>query len=575
MESLPKRQNAWTKLTVFGIIPCIVGIGIGQLLRWSGAIWLSDTSGVWPVVCLITAAAASMMLTGASPGDKVIHVCVWLIIAWTWLYFPLWVAATEVPQSSAVVHKDGRVYVAGDWARHPTDNVWLMTGRSGKRIVRNVVGTALIRGVEVKFKFAESFVARRDDDEDLARHIISAADAALAVEAGKSRSSRIALFAKSDAHDRLRSVICRAIVASSGDSACPLSLTLAPHTSATIAGGLWSTSYSEEEAIREKHLPTLMQLLTQDNSRLADRERVFALFMELAETGSELVKVARKPRLLTDRQFDDLIGRILADPNCESEVVNVLVEVKRLSLEQRRALRAKAFREASVATIVKSVALLHISDSEIALLAPRLRQASEANPETAVSILEVFGERLPAEIANDVVRAIINGRPLHALSALRHLNFSISLRETLLRKVLADATLEDFEAAKVSRETLESTLSPTELRALLVSVLGKSKSSAKWLEFAIRALPAHAMSVTERKTLVDELMFSNMKSALEYVSENRQYLDSADVSEVTRSYAMTVTREMCLHLTHRNTNRRTEYFSESQLQIFRDCAEVP
>ena len=30
---------------------------------------------------------------------------------------------------------------------------------------------------------------------------------------------------------------------------------------------------------------------------------------------------------------------------------------------------------------------------------------------------------------------------------------------------------------------------------------------------------------------------------------------------------------MCLHLTHRNTNRGFDYFSEAQLQIFRECAQ--
>ena len=31
--------------------------------------------------------------------------------------------------------------------------------------------------------------------------------------------------------------------------------------------------------------------------------------------------------------------------------------------------------------------------------------------------------------------------------------------------------------------------------------------------------------------------------------------------------------DFCLHLSHRNKNRKTDYFSEAQLQIFRDCAQ--
>jgi hypothetical protein len=36
------QQNAIVKATVFGIIPCVLGVGFGQYLRWSGTIWLTD-----------------------------------------------------------------------------------------------------------------------------------------------------------------------------------------------------------------------------------------------------------------------------------------------------------------------------------------------------------------------------------------------------------------------------------------------------------------------------------------------------------------------------------------------------
>ena len=50
--------------------------------------------------------------------------------------------------------------------------------------------------------------------------------------------------------------------------ACPLKLTLTPQNAATTLGGIWSKSYTEQEAIEEKHVPALVQLLTQDSVQL-------------------------------------------------------------------------------------------------------------------------------------------------------------------------------------------------------------------------------------------------------------------------------------------------------------------
>jgi len=77
----------------------------------------------------------------------------------------------------------------------------------------------------------------------------------------------------------------------------------------------------------------------QDNSRLAQRDVVYALFLELADTVGELAKVARKSRLLNEYQFDELIRRILVAPNGGDEALIILVEVNRLNQEQRQALR--------------------------------------------------------------------------------------------------------------------------------------------------------------------------------------------------------------------------------------------
>lgn len=571
MESSSTRPNAKMMLIAFGIVPCILGIGIGQYLRWRGTIWLTDAGGFWPIVCLGVSLAAFIKLAFAPVRDRAALIGAWLIITWTWLYFPFWLTAKDMSQSSAVVSRNGRVLIASEWARYRETKVWLLTGRSDNKIVHNVTGTAAVHSVDVRYRFADAFIASARNEEDLSKLVVSAAAAALAIEAGKSRSSRIALFEVREVHGRLLDEICRAVVQK--DIACPVKLTLSPQGAAMVLGGIWSKYYSEQEAIDEKHLPTLVQLLTHDSSRLVQRDLVYALFMDLADTAGELAKVARKSRMLDERQFDELIGRILIAPDGGNEALGILAEVNRLMPEQRQALRAKVFHEAGVALIVKHAVRLRVSDAEIAQLVVRMRSAFETDPGVAVSVLEVFGERLPPETQNDAVKAIVNARASYAFAALRHLTFSGPLREVLLHKVIADAKLDDLDVGNLSREKLEDMLAPAELRPLIASAIRKSASSKEWLNFAVQILPVRAMTLAERKTLVNELMFASTKSALEFVSENRQYLEIADVSEVTNDYTKTITPDMCLHLTHRNANRRMEYFSETQLRIFRECAQ--
>src|SRR5215510_10695127 len=245
MENARIPRNAMVTATVFGVIPCILGIGIAQYLRWRGTVWLT---------------------------------------------------AREIPQSSAVVTADGRVFVASEWARQTSDRVWLLTGRSTDRIVRNVAGTAAVNAAEVQYRFAEPYIAGRRHEEDLSAPVIAAAGAILSEEAEKSRAWRIALFDKREVHDQLLARLCRAIVPN--EARCPLKLSLAPQAEATLPGAVWSKFYTEQEAIDEKHLPTLVQLLTDDNSRLANRDRAFALFMDLANSPEVLAAVARKSSTL-------------------------------------------------------------------------------------------------------------------------------------------------------------------------------------------------------------------------------------------------------------------------------------
>ena len=143
----------------------------------------------------------------------------------------------------------------------------------------------------------------------------------------------------------------------------------------------------------------------------------------------------------------------------------------------------------------------------------------------------------------------------------------------LLRKVLKDASCDDFNAAHISREKLGDMLAPDEMRLLIESAIKKSDLSAKWLDFAVHMLPIRLMTAAERKSILSALLFVNYKSALEFVSENRSYLETADVDEITRDYTRTIAPDMCLHLSHRNKTRKVDYFSDNQLQIFRDCAQ--
>jgi hypothetical protein len=296
------------------------------------------------------------------------------------------------------------------------------------------------------------------------------------------------------------------------------------------------------------------------------------LFMDLANTPEILSTVARKSSILDASQFDKLIRRILTAPGCGNEAATVLSKVNRLTEEHRRELRAKVFREASLSIIAGNAAALRISDSEVAQLALRMRASSELTPEVAVLVLEKFGERLPAEAQHEAVASIVKAGASHALAALRHVNFSSYLREKLLAKIVSDATYENFEAAHLSREALEDLLTPTETRALIATLIRRSETSTKWLNLAVRVLPVRAMTPVERKTLLNGLLFENTKSALEFASEQRHYLEAEDVNEITYDYTKTIRPDFCLHLSHRNKNRKTDYFSEAQLQIFRDCA---
>jgi len=281
--------------------------------------------------------------------------------------------------------------------------------------------------------------------------------------------------------------------------------------------------------------------------------------------------VAQQSHLLDDDQFDTLIRRILAAPGCGNEAVAIIAKANRLTPEQRLALRARALGEASIATLLAHAVALRLSDPDVAQLAARMRSDFMADPGLAVRALEVFGERLPTDIQREAVAEIVKAKPAYSLAALQHVNFSTALRRDLARKVVADARLDDLSG--LSKEKLLGMLTPAEMRALIAMAVKRSESSGKWLDFAHKSLPIREMTPAEQKTLLTELLFKSPKDAFEFVSENHRYLEPAEVNEVTRDYTRTIDAGMCLHLSHRNKNRKMEYFSESQLHILRACAE--
>jgi hypothetical protein len=570
MKYWSKHPNAKSTAVVFGLLPCALGLGAARYVHWTDTVWLTTVGSFWPIVLSSVSGAILIKLMFSPFKDRMSSLAAWLTLVWTWFYFPLWVTAREVPYAAAVIGGDGRVHIVSEATRDPTLKVWFLTDHSGTRIVHNVVGKVITSSMELEYRYAEPYIATRRDNEDLSTPLARAATAILQEKAALPRASKIALIEKRAVQDRVLEKICHATV---GDRvACPIKMSLSPQSEATVLGATWSTYYTEKEAIEEKHLPTLLRLLTQPDSPLVHLDEVFALVLEIAGDVKPLSQVAQQSHLLDDDQFDKLIRRILVSPGCGDEAVAITSKANRLTSEQRLALRAKALGDASIAALLADAVPLRISDPDIAQLAARMRPAFMADPGVAVRALEVFGERLPTDIQRDAVTEIVKAKPSYALAALRHVNFSTELRRDLMKKVLSDAGHDDFSTAGLSKEKLQGMLTPTEMRALIAMAVKRSETSGQWLDFALNSLPMRAMTPAEQKSLLTELLFKSPKAALEFVSENRRYLEAAEVNEVTRDYTRTITTDLCLHLSHRNRNRKAEYFSEAQLQIFRDCA---
>jgi len=563
-----KLQDGKSRAVVFGLLPCVLGLGAVGAIHLTDTVWLTTAGNFWPVL-LSSVSVLTLIKVIFSPfQDRTIGFAAWLVLVWTWFHLPLWATARELPYAAAVISGGGRVHIVSDETREPAPKVWFLTQHPGARIVHNVVGKVIASGLELEYRYADAYIAARRNNEDLSEPLSRAAGAILQEQAAQTRSAKIELLEKRAVQDRLLERICRATV---GDHvACPLKMKISPQKEATALGAAWSAYYSEKEAIEEKHLPTLLKLLTQPDPSLVHRDEVFALLLEVAEDVVPLSQLAQQSHLLDDDQFGKLIGRILASSGCGNEAVAIVSKVNRLTSEQRLALRVKARDEASIATLLAHAAPLRLSDPEIAHIAGRMRSDFVADPGVAVRALEVFGERLPADVQRDAVTEIVKAKTTYALAALQHVSFSATLRRDLMRKVLSDMRHDDFSG--LSKEKLLSMLTPGEMRALIAMAVKRAEASSQWLEFAQKSLPIGRMTPDEQKTLVTELLFRSTKEAFEFVSANRRYLEPAEVNDVTRDYTRNIPTDMCLHLSHRNNTRKTEYFSEAQLQILRDCA---
>ncbi len=365
-------QNASVSLTImhrlvcFGLVPCAIGAGIALYLHWRDVVWLSDAGSFWPITLALLSTAIVVRLCFGLIKDRTSAIAAWLVLVMTWSYTPAWAMSLRVPLSAAVVGRDGGVTVARNATRRPGNMFLLLTDRAAVKIVHNVEGALPVGELKLEYRFAEDYIATRLDDEDLAQRLLRAAAPILETHARGSRATRIALLEDRATQQSVMARICRDAV---GDQRpCPLIMKLSPLDDAVAAGATWSKFFTEDEAITERHLPTLLHILMRPDSHVVKRDTVFALVLELAETVEPLVHLARRPTLLLDAQFVELVRRILTAPGCSDEVIALAATVIRLNPEQRKALREKALAEASVAGLLDQAASLRLSDDEIAAL---------------------------------------------------------------------------------------------------------------------------------------------------------------------------------------------------------------
>ena len=111
MKYWSKLQNAKSAAVLFGLLPCVLGLGAARYVRWTDTVWLTTAGGFWPIVLLSVSGAILVKLMFSPFKDRTSSVTAWLILAWTWFHVPLWATAREVPYAAAVVGGDGRVHI--------------------------------------------------------------------------------------------------------------------------------------------------------------------------------------------------------------------------------------------------------------------------------------------------------------------------------------------------------------------------------------------------------------------------------------------------------------------------------
>src|SRR5262249_28702445 len=198
-----KLQNTKSTAVVFGLLPCVLGLGAARYVHWTDTVWLTTAGSFWPIVLSSISGAILIKLMFSPFKDKTGSLAAWLTLVWTWFYFPFWATAREVPYAAAVVGGDGRVHVVSEATRDPALKVWFLTGHSGTRIVHNVVGKVITSSLELEYRYAEPYIATRRDNEDLSRPLTRAATAILQEEAARPRASKIELIQKRVIQDRV------------------------------------------------------------------------------------------------------------------------------------------------------------------------------------------------------------------------------------------------------------------------------------------------------------------------------------------------------------------------------------
>lgn len=273
MKRPPKWQSRRSRVAVFALLPCLLGLGAALYLRWSDAVWLTIAGWFWPVVLSSVSVALLIKVVHSPFEDRTSAVSAWLTLAVTWFYVPMWATAIELPRSSAVVDPYGNVHLASRASREAGYAIWFLTRGSGSAIVHDVAGQVATNALVLDYAYAEPYVATRRAQNDLLERLSNAASAVLAEESKKPRASRIALIEDDTHRKSVLEKICRAVV---GDrSSCPIKMRLTAEDKATEPGATWSKLYTEQEALQEKHVPTLVRLLTQTDTPLGDRDKVF------------------------------------------------------------------------------------------------------------------------------------------------------------------------------------------------------------------------------------------------------------------------------------------------------------